>query len=115
MTQQVREPGTIARIGLVAGDGFDMAGVHEDHFHQAFENVEDGLPVHARTLDGHMGTARGDQPICPAQSIIRHGRECAPLLLVLFHEARHHRLAGHVEATATLIHDLHGVLLLATA
>ena len=92
-----------------------MAGVDEDHFPPAFEHVENGLPVHARTLDGHMGTARVDQPIRQAQYIIRHSRACAPFLLVLFHEARHHRLGVHVEATATLLHDLPGVLLAATA
>jgi hypothetical protein len=63
MAEEVREPGTITRIGLVAGDGFDMTGVHKEHCQQAGENVEDGFPVHPRTLDGDLGTARVDEPI----------------------------------------------------
>jgi hypothetical protein len=92
-----------------------MPGVDEDNVHEPCEDVEDRLPVHTRTLDGHMGAALVHQPIGSAQQIIGHGRERAALLLVLREEARHHSLRVDVEATATRLDDLHRVLLSTTA
>lgn len=115
MAQQVRSPGAIAPLGLVSGHRLHMAGVHEDHFHKACEDGEDRLPGHPGTLNGHMGAALLDKPIRQAPSIISHGRERATCLLLLLEEARYHGLGVHVETTATLIPDLHRVLLAATA
>jgi hypothetical protein len=92
-----------------------MTGVDEENVHKTFEDVEDRLPVHAGTLDGHMGTALVQQPIRSAQQLIGHGRERAALLLVLLEEACHHGRGVDIEATATLVDDLPCVLLSATA
>src|SRR5437868_4806818 len=104
MAQEVSEPSTIARIGLVAWDGFDMTGMHKHDCQEPFEDVEDRLPIHPRTLNGPMGTARLDKPSRQAQYIIRHGGKRATFLLVLVEEACYDGLGVHVDTTATLIH-----------
>lgn len=46
---QVCEPLTIAHIRLATGHRFDMARVDEHDLEESFEQVEDRLPIHART------------------------------------------------------------------
>ena len=115
MTQQGGPPGAIAGSRLGAGDRFARAGMHAEPVQQAFKKVEDGAPVHPRTLASPLGTARLDEPIGQAPELIGHSGEGAPFLLVLLEEAGHHRLGGHVEATATLVQELQRRLRAATA
>ena len=62
MAAEGREPGPVARIGLVAGDGFAMAGMHEDARHEPCEDVADRLAGPPRALARHVGTPCLDSP-----------------------------------------------------
>src|SRR3712207_6996829 len=44
-------------ISLAARNGFDMAGIDENDFHLAFENIEDRLPIPPRRFNCDMSTA----------------------------------------------------------
>jgi hypothetical protein len=108
VAQEVCEPGAVAHVRLPAGDGFDVSGVDEDDRERAFEDVEDGLPVDARTLDSDMGAAFRSEPVGEEQQVVGHRREGAGLALAVLDEAGDDRLGVHVEAAATRVDDLHG-------
>ncbi len=64
---------------------------HVDHQHRKLvsEQVADGLPKGARRLHGHMGAARGCQPVTEHQRVTRRSAEGAELLDGLARCSRH--------------------------
>jgi hypothetical protein len=83
MPQQLRQPGGILGIGLVAGHILVVTGVDHPQLEGAFQNVVDGLPILARALHSHMRTAKGGQPVAQSEQGGGRGRKRACLLLGL--------------------------------
>jgi len=63
MPEQVGDPVGVVDVGLAAGDGLDVAGVHHQQLKRAFQDVVDGLPVFAGALHRHMGDPSLNQPV----------------------------------------------------
>ena len=62
-------------------------------------------------LDGDIPTACRNQPIQHLQQLRRHGREGANLFVATLNQASDNGLGMNVEATASLMNDLHKKLL----
>jgi hypothetical protein len=92
-----------------------MAGINEDYFHIAFEDIENRLPINARALYRNVSAAFSDKPIRKAKQIVGHCREGENLFLASLNEASDYGLGMDIEPTATGIEDLHGKLLWAGA
>ena len=61
--QQLGQPLGILDIGLAPWHGFDVLGVHQQHFKVGFQDIEDRLPVFAGALHGDVGDAVTGQPV----------------------------------------------------
>jgi hypothetical protein len=63
VSQQIGDPLGVTHIGLASRDRFDMLSIDHQQFKTAFQQIEHGLPIHARSLEGDMGTSLFAQPI----------------------------------------------------
>jgi hypothetical protein len=79
------------------GDVLHVAGVHEHHREVGFQDVVDGLQVHAGRLHGDIGDAELRQPVRERQQVGRRRAEGAHLLrasaLFVGEASTHHELS----------------------
>ena len=64
--QRARPGGVPVVVGRIVGDGFEDAGIVDQHVDPAAELVERGFPQGARR--GGVGEVGGDQPVTAARS-----------------------------------------------
>src|SRR5262249_44500653 len=69
--------------------------------------VEDGDPVHAGALHSHVPNVLRPEPSGQLPEVVGRGAERSQLLSARRECACHHRLLVDVQATATLVHNLH--------
>ena len=63
MLEQLSNPLAILDIGLAPGHGFDALSIHQHDLALTFENIPDGLPVHAGGLHRHLSHLMALQPV----------------------------------------------------
>jgi hypothetical protein len=96
VTQKVGQPLTVSHISLTTRHSFYVVSINEDHFHIAFEDIENRFPVNASALYRNVGAAFSDEPIRKAQQVIGHCREGAKLFLAMLNEASDYSLGMNV-------------------
>jgi hypothetical protein len=62
VAEQVRNPFRILHVGLAPWNLLDMLSVRYHDLQPSLQNGVDRLPVHSRTLHGHMRAAFREQP-----------------------------------------------------
>jgi len=109
VTEKVRQPAAIVRIGLVPAPVLHIGGVGEDHADVRLEQVEDRLPVAPRALHHGMGAALGNQPSGKPVEFANDGAELLDLgpwflLGAAGHHADQHELLADIDAGTPLNH-----------
>ena len=113
MTEQFRNPFRVFDIGFVPRNLLDLLRVGDDDLQLvSFQNGVHRLPIDARALHGHMGTALW----------ISHSRSCSNSRVVVpkvrncfctlpswpnHQQTGHHRCLVHVESTTAFYQRLH--------
>ena len=95
---------------LRPGHRLHVLGIDQHHLACTLQDVEHGLPIVARALDGHMRATTGQQPIGEHQQLNGHRPKGPGLLPLRGQHTGDHRLLVHVQAGAPLVHDLHSHL-----
>ena len=111
--EQLGDPLGILDVGLAAGDGLESLGVDQHDRHATFQDVEDRLPVHAGRFHGGLADALFLQPVGQGQQLGGHGGEGANLgadgpVGADAADAGDDGLLVHVQAGATVVHEVHG-------
>ena len=114
MLQQLGEPDAVLHVGLAAGDFLDVQGVDQQATHGLFEDIEDGLPVHAGALHGDLGHLMSFQPIAQGDQVGGGGPEGADVLSPFLArawqaDADGHGLAMDIQPGDALEELLHGL------
>ncbi len=107
VTEQMRQPSAIVRIGLVAAPVLHVRGVRQDHMDVGLEQVEDRLPVAPGALHHRVRASFGDQPSGETLKLA-NDRAKLPDLRVGFvfcsagHDTDHDELLANIDAGASL-------------
>src|SRR5215471_21814176 len=83
MLQEFGNPSAVLHIGLAPRHLFDVGGIDQQDGEIPFEQIENGLPVHPRTLYGDDCTPLGLEPGTHGQDVTGHGPKAADVLLAL--------------------------------
>jgi hypothetical protein len=115
MSKKICNPLTIFHICLSPWNGLDMGGVDQQDLKTAFQKVEDGSPINARTLHGDVGDLMGYQPIMQGQKIRGHGSKGLNLLLHLpsfsDRDTNNYRFFVNIQTRTPTVNDFHLSLL----
>jgi hypothetical protein len=111
MGEQIGEPHGVVDVGLAPGHVLDVRGVGQHQLEVPFEDVPDGLPVHARGFHAHLLDALGIEPVGQGEQA-RGGRgERAHFLrgrpVPGNAYAGDHGLLGYVQPSAAPLNDIH--------
>ena len=109
VTEKVRQPAAVVRIGLVSAPILHIGSVGKDHADVRLEQVEDRLPVAPRALHHGMGAALGNQPGGKPVEFTDDGAELLDLrpwfvLGAAGHYADQHELLADIDAGTPLNH-----------
>ena len=78
--QKLRDPLTVLRVRLAAGNCLDMLGVCQNDLKMTFENVPHTLPINARGFHGHVLNAKLLQPQNQLSKLAGRASEAANVL-----------------------------------
>lgn len=92
MSEELRKPPCLSRIGLMAGPRPHLAGSAHEPLDHAHEDLLEGLPVHARALHRHARAVRGHEPSTEGEQLRVEGATRTP---------RSRDLAGIVDRAPT--------------
>src|SRR5215471_18606191 len=102
MLQKFGNPSAVLHISLAPRHLFDVGGIDQQDGEIPFEQIENGLPVHPRTLYGDHRTPLGLEPGTHGQDVTGHGAKGAHLFLAL-----PLAVAGHQAHFDVLLMDIH--------
>jgi hypothetical protein len=100
-------------VSLTSGNGFEVLGIHDKHFHVPFQHIKNRFPEAAGTFHGDVGHAQTLKPLPHLKQIGHHGAKRPPLFLALSlligsNGAHDHVSLVNVNTRASLIHTVHG-------
>src|SRR5712691_7300943 len=110
MAQQVGDPLAVLDVRLMPRNRLHVLGVDQNDLEAAFQDVQDGSPINARTFHGHMRHALAPQPVGQRQQSSGGGSEGAylathPATRRGEQQAGHHRFLVDIQSSAASIQD----------
>src|ERR1700722_8766202 len=118
MSEQVSQPTAVVRMGFVTAPVLHIGSVGQDYSNMRLKQVEDRLPVAARTLHHGVTAALGYEPLSQSLQLADDGAEFLDLCVGLvsrsaLHHADHNKLLPDVDSCTLLDDCLDHLILLA--
>jgi hypothetical protein len=108
--EQIGDPRRVVDVGLASRDVADVAGIGQDQFEPAFEDVPHWFPVDASRFHGDVRAAVHGEPVGQREQSGRGGGKAAHFVMLRSGHTTHAGHDGvlvHVESGAAGIENLH--------